>query len=85
VGAGTVFANYDGINKYKTHVGNNVFIGSNSLIIAPRELGDWSFIAGGSVINRDIPPKALAISRAPLKILENKNPLLKKRKRENRD
>jgi bifunctional UDP-N-acetylglucosamine pyrophosphorylase/glucosamine-1-phosphate N-acetyltransferase len=80
VGAGTVFANYDGINKYKTYVGNNVFIGSNSLIIAPRKLGDWSFVACGSVVNKDIPPKALAISRAPLKILENKNPILKKKK-----
>ena len=80
IGAGTVFANYDGINKYQTFVGNNVFIGSNSLIIAPRKLEDWSFVAGGSIINKDIPSKALAISRAPLKILEGKNPLLRKKK-----
>jgi len=80
IGAGTVFANYDGVNKYQTFVGNNVFIGSNSLIIAPRKLEDWSFIAGGSVINKDIPKGALAISRAPLKVLENKNPLLRKGK-----
>ncbi len=80
IGAGTVFANYDGVNKYQTSVGNNVFIGSNSLIIAPRQLGDWSFIAGGSVVNKDVPPKALAVSRAPLRILEGKNPLLRKDK-----
>ena len=80
IGAGTVFANYDGVKKYQTVVGNNVFIGSNSLIIAPRKLEDWSFIAGGSVVNKDIPKGALAISRPPLKILENKNPLLKKKK-----
>ncbi|RTZ61509.1 MAG: bifunctional N-acetylglucosamine-1-phosphate uridyltransferase/glucosamine-1-phosphate acetyltransferase, partial [Gammaproteobacteria bacterium] len=79
IGAGTVFANYDGVKKYETKVGNNVFIGSNSLIIAPRTLKDWSFIAGGSVVNTDIPEGALAIGRAKLKILENKNPLLRKR------
>ncbi len=82
IGAGTVFANYDGVNKYETRVGNNAFIGSNSLIIAPRNLGDWSFVAGGSVVNRDVPPGALAIGRAKLKILEGKNPLLKKPKGE---
>jgi len=79
VGAGTVFANYDGVKKYETKVGNNVFIGSNSLIIAPRVLEDWSFIAGGSVVNADIPEGALAIGRAKLKILKNRNPLLKRR------
>ena len=83
IGAGTVFANYDGIKKYQTFVGNNVFIGSNSLIIAPRKLGDWSFIAGGSVINKDIPEGALAISRPKLKILEGKNPLLGKKGEKN--
>jgi bifunctional UDP-N-acetylglucosamine pyrophosphorylase/glucosamine-1-phosphate N-acetyltransferase len=77
IGAGTVFANYDGKKKYQTFVGNNVFIGSNSLIIAPRRLEDWSFVVGGSVVNKDIPEGALAIGRAKLKILENKNPLLK--------
>jgi bifunctional UDP-N-acetylglucosamine pyrophosphorylase/glucosamine-1-phosphate N-acetyltransferase len=80
IGAGTVFANYDGRKKHKTIVGQNVFIGSNSLIIAPRKLEDYSFIAGGSVVNKDVPSYALAISRAPLKILENKNPLIKKTK-----
>jgi len=79
IGAGTVFANYNGVKKYETKVGKNVFIGSNSLIIAPRTLKDWSFIAGGSVVNVDIPEGALAIGRAKLKILENKNPLLKRR------
>jgi bifunctional UDP-N-acetylglucosamine pyrophosphorylase/glucosamine-1-phosphate N-acetyltransferase len=80
VGAGTVFANYDGKKKYQTFVGNNVFIGSNSLIIAPRKLEDRSFIAGGSVVNKDIPEGALAIGRAKLNIFKDKNPLLKKAK-----
>ena len=85
VGAGTVFANYDGRKKAQTYVGNNVFIGSNSLIIAPRLLEDWSFIAGGSVVNKNVPGGALAIGRAKLKILEGKNPLLEIKKEKNRD
>ena len=79
VGAGTVFANYDGVKKYETKVGNNVFIGSNSLIIAPRVLEDWSFIAGGSVVNADIPEGALAIGRAKLKILKKPQSTFKKK------
>jgi len=81
VGAGVVFANYDGVEKHPTKVGDRAFIGSNSLIIAPCELGEWSFVAGGSVVNRSVPPRALAVSRPELKILENKNPILKKRKK----
>ncbi len=78
VGAGVVFANYDGRKKHKTVVGDNAFVGSNSLLIAPLELGEWSFVAGGSVVNKNVPPKALAIGRAKLKILEGRNPLLVK-------
>ncbi len=80
VGAGTVFANYDGRKKYRTEVGERVFIGSNSLIIAPRRLGSESFVAGGSVVNKDVPERALAIGRAKLRILDGKNPLLKRNK-----
>ena len=79
IGAGVVFANYDGINKHQTFVGDNTFIGSNSLLIAPIRLEDWSFVAGGSVVNKDVPKGALAIGRAKLKVLENKNPLLRKK------
>jgi bifunctional UDP-N-acetylglucosamine pyrophosphorylase/glucosamine-1-phosphate N-acetyltransferase len=60
-------------------VGDNAFIGSNSLLIAPIRLEDWSFVAGGSVVNKDVPKGALAIGRAKLKVLENKNPLLRKK------
>jgi len=73
IGAGTVIANFDGKQKHQTYVGQKVFIGSNSLIIAPRSIGDSAFIAGGSVITKDIPPKALAVERAELKILEDKS------------
>jgi len=72
VGAGVVFANYDGKRKHQSYVGENVFIGSNSLIIAPIQLGSYSYIAGGSVISKNIEEGALAIERAELRILKNK-------------
>ena len=64
VGAGVVFANYDGKNKHTTLVGKNVFIGSKSTIVAPLTLSDGSFIAAGSTITNDVSPSALAIARA---------------------
>ncbi len=73
IGAGVVIANFDGKHKHKTHIGKKVFIGSNALIIAPRNIEDKAFIAGGSVITRDIPKKALAVERSELRILENKS------------
>jgi len=64
IGAGTITCNYDGKNKHKTRIGKNCFIGSNSTLIAPLEVGDNSFIAGGSVINKNVPEKSLAFGRA---------------------
>ncbi|WP_448587349.1 bifunctional UDP-N-acetylglucosamine diphosphorylase/glucosamine-1-phosphate N-acetyltransferase GlmU [Thermocrinis sp.] len=72
VGAGVVFANYDGKRKHQSHVGENVFIGSNSLIIAPIQLGSYSYIAGGSVINKNVEEGDLAIARAEMKVLKGK-------------
>jgi bifunctional UDP-N-acetylglucosamine pyrophosphorylase/glucosamine-1-phosphate N-acetyltransferase len=72
IGAGVVFANYDGKQKHRSKVGQNAFIGSNSLIIAPVTLGDYSYIAGGSVINKNIEEGDLAIARAELRILKGK-------------
>ncbi len=72
IGAGVVFANYDGKKKYESYVGHNSFIGSNSLIIAPIKIGNWVYVAGGSVVNKDIPDEALVVSRAELKILKKK-------------
>ena len=63
IGAGTIFCNYDGINKHRTIVGDNVFIGSNASLIAPLKIGDGSIVAAGSSINRDVPSESLAISR----------------------
>lgn len=62
-GAGTITVNYDGQNKYKTSIGNNVFVGSNSTIIAPIKLGDNSLIGAGSTITKDVPADAIAIAR----------------------
>ncbi len=63
IGAGVITANYDGQRKHKTVIGKRVFVGSNSVLIAPVTLADGSFIAGGSGINQDVPEGALAIAR----------------------
>ena len=62
-GAGTILANYDGKNKYTTTIGNNVFVGSNSTLLAPVTIGDNALIAAASAINQDVPTDALAIGR----------------------
>ena len=63
-GAGTITVNYDGQNKYKTIIGDNVFVGSNSTIIAPVELGDNSLVGAGSTIDKDVPANAIALGRS---------------------
>ncbi len=72
VGAGVVTANYDGRKKHRTEIGKGAFIGSNSLLVAPIKLGDFSYVAGGSVITEDVPEGALAIERSRMKIMEGK-------------
>lgn len=64
VGAGTITCNYDGVKKHRTVIGNDVFVGSNSTLVAPVELGDGSYIGAGSVITDPVPPEALALGRA---------------------
>jgi bifunctional UDP-N-acetylglucosamine pyrophosphorylase/glucosamine-1-phosphate N-acetyltransferase len=64
IGAGTIVCNYDGVNKHKTKLGNNVFVGSNSVLVAPLDLADNAFVAAGSAINTDVPPHTLAVGRA---------------------
>ena len=63
IGAGTIFCNYDGLNKHKTVIGDNVFVGSNSVLIAPVTLADNTFVAAGSSINSDVPANSLAVAR----------------------
>jgi bifunctional UDP-N-acetylglucosamine pyrophosphorylase/glucosamine-1-phosphate N-acetyltransferase len=64
IGAGTITCNYDGKKKHRTEIGRGVFVGSNSTLVAPLNLGDGCFIAAGSVITKDVPPDALAFGRA---------------------
>jgi len=63
VGAGTITCNYDGVNKSKTEIGDNVFVGSNSALVAPVKLGAGSTIGAGSVITKDVEAADLAIAR----------------------
>lgn len=64
IGAGTITCNYDGKNKFKTSIGDRAFIGSNSSLVAPVEIGEGSVTAAGSVITDDVPPYSLALGRA---------------------
>lgn len=70
VGAGTIVANFDGVNKHQSTVGAGVFIGSNTTLLAPRVVGDAAFIAGGSAIHDDVPEGAMAVSRGKQRNLE---------------
>ena len=63
IGAGTIFCNYDGANKHKTILGDNVFIGSNSTLVAPVTLLDNAFVAAGSTVTVEVPEGSLAVSR----------------------
>ena len=63
VGAGTITANYDGIDKSRTDIGENVFVGTNSTLIAPVTIGDGAFVAAGSTVTSDVDPGDLAVAR----------------------
>ncbi len=64
IGAGTITCNYDGFHKHRTTIGTNVFVGSDSVIVAPLSVGDGAMIAAGSVITGDVQADALAFGRA---------------------
>lgn len=63
VGCGTIFVNYDGVNKYRSTIGNDAFIGCNSNLISPVEIGQGAFIAAGTTVDQDVPDGALSIGR----------------------
>jgi bifunctional UDP-N-acetylglucosamine pyrophosphorylase / glucosamine-1-phosphate N-acetyltransferase len=76
IGAGTITCNYDGANKHRTVMGEDVFIGSNSSIVAPVTLGDGATTGAGSTVTQDVPAKALAVGRAKQRNIEGwKRPL----------
>jgi bifunctional UDP-N-acetylglucosamine pyrophosphorylase/glucosamine-1-phosphate N-acetyltransferase len=64
VGAGTITCNYDGVNKHKTVIGDRVFVGSDTTLVAPIEVGSGAYIAAASCLTEDVPADALAIGRA---------------------
>ncbi len=64
IGAGTITCNYDGVMKHRTTIGENVFIGSNTMLVAPVTLGDGAMTATGTVVTKDVEPEALAVARS---------------------
>ncbi|MGE5368552.1 MAG: bifunctional UDP-N-acetylglucosamine diphosphorylase/glucosamine-1-phosphate N-acetyltransferase GlmU [Chloroflexota bacterium] len=63
IGAGTITCNYDGFFKYRTQIGENAFVGSNSSLVAPVKIGAGAYVGSGSVVTRDVAPDALAVAR----------------------
>ena len=63
IGAGTITCNYDGVNKWRTTIGEGAFIGSNTALVAPVTVGAGAIVAAGSVVTRDVPPDALVLAR----------------------
>jgi bifunctional UDP-N-acetylglucosamine pyrophosphorylase / glucosamine-1-phosphate N-acetyltransferase len=80
IGAGTITCNYDGVSKHPTRIGKDAFVGSNSTLVAPLEIGDASYIGAGSVITDPVPAKALALGRARQVIKEGWAAKRKKKK-----
>ena len=71
IGAGTITCNYDGTGKHRTTIGQDAFIGSNSALVAPVEIGDGAYVGSGSVITGNVPADALALGRARQVVKEN--------------
>ena len=71
IGAGTIFANYDGVTKHRTSVGSHCHTGSDNTFVAPVEIGDGASTGAGTVVRRDVPPGALAVSGGPQRNIED--------------
>ena len=71
IGAGTITCNYDGFTKHKTNIDDNVFIGSDTMLIAPIKVGKGSTTAAGSILNSNIPSQTLAVTRVKEKHIPN--------------
>ncbi|SDD92134.1 bifunctional UDP-N-acetylglucosamine diphosphorylase/glucosamine-1-phosphate N-acetyltransferase GlmU [Auraticoccus monumenti] len=63
IGAGTIFANYDGVDKFPSTIGDGVFVGSGTVLVAPAEIGDGAFVAAGSTITEPVPADDLGVAR----------------------
>lgn len=79
LGAGTIFCNYDGFQKQRTKIGARAFIGSDSQLVAPVEVGEDAYVATGTTVTRDVPPRALAIGRSRQENKDGYGELLRKR------
>jgi bifunctional UDP-N-acetylglucosamine pyrophosphorylase/glucosamine-1-phosphate N-acetyltransferase len=64
IGAGTIVANYDGVNKHQSQIGQDVQVGSNTVLVAPIRVGDGATIGAGSTVSREVPPGGLTLARA---------------------
>jgi len=64
IGAGTITCNYDGVHKHRTVIGNGVFVGSDSTLVAPVKIGEGAYVGAASCITQDVPPDSLALGRA---------------------
>jgi len=71
VGCGTITCNYDGVNKHKTIVGENVFVGSDVTLVAPVKIGAGAIIGAASCITKDVPAESLALTRPELRVVDN--------------
>jgi len=79
IGAGTITCNYDGVNKHQTIIGEGVFVGSNSSLVAPVTIGDNAYVGSGSVITKDAPAGSLVVSRTRQTTMEGRAKVLKNR------
>lgn len=70
IGAGTIVANYDGVHKHRTEVGDHVRTGSHNVFVAPVRIGDGAYTGAGTVVRKDVPPGALALLAAPQRNIE---------------
>jgi len=70
IGAGTIVANYDGVNKHRSVVGDAVRVGSKNVLVSPITIGDGAYTAAGAVVRKDVPPGSLAMNVAPQRNLE---------------
>ena len=70
IGAGTVTCNYDGAAKHRTTIGDRVFVGTNTTLVAPVSIGDGAYIGAGSFVDHDVPAGALAVGRSRQRNIE---------------
>lgn len=80
IGCGTITCNYDGRHKHQTTIGENVFVGSDTQFVAPVKIGAHATIGAGSTITKDVPAKALALSRVAQVVVPGWKPKVKKKK-----